>query len=1169
MKYCMAILFISLMLVLSTKSAAKSPVTVSAAKQTDNFISMVSMNPSEQTDNMVTMTSSEQTENMAFIDPSEQTDSQDPAHESEQPDNQDIVSTAEELDTWLRSHQETGGSVILAANISLLSTDTYYTLRPITIETGSYSLAGISFNGPFTFCGTGTDQPVLKSANRDFGLSLTQNNGGCTVIARGTLEKGGTAIYSDSSVSLDSALITANGPGSIAVHIQNGQLNCKAGSIIAEGENSRAIFWENIMNSNDSMLMTLQNRLEFSRIHSSGNGALSIDCPISLSWGLTENDIFPEFIHQKSNLTMIKADEWNRKSIFQSAASQYLNTGLYNVWYVSTNPAIPTKPVYFSLPVEWDAPSPTDANGNYTITGHLGNYSPGTVSVADEIVYLTVRSDNQPELSAAIPSVNDDGASVMLRCSGYSHTYDLWGSDNQGLSWKKYSFEPVNNLSEYIQIGDTDKKTNIQFGNEYIFFLENNPDSSSPGLRSDLFYFTIHDNGNYIWNTGENASVINNLDDPDYKVSTIKELTEWINFHDEKNATVHVQNDLIISDIQYLDSNPRFFEIGTTSIDMGPHSIVIKEGGTLFLNVNELYGEGARQPLIKVKNKGRLILMQSFSGQAPFLREPYTIRSEGDGMIGGTTISLDPGSTFSAEYVEIIAEGNHAKAIESLDPNGFSLPATMYLSVSGTDSTALSCVGTADIFYSTITARGQNARSVEALQVNADSSYLDPLESDFITTYSKFVDFNIDIDQLNVLPLDTNRIDAWITAPDYIYITVAKAGDRKNLKSIPIMCKYDFTQIDTERTGKYPLPVLLETISNLPIHNLPKNKILTVGVQDRSIPDISLIKVFSPIWSPFDDESLAKHNIRIDTLHHYSSKNSKIWYSTDYGLTWKNAAEDFSVLYNNSSIYIGGLTSEVNYLLQLEADNTSNNISEEQTPNGYSIIQKLFIEKDNNITVYNWFGSRGDGDRTDQELPPVVIETENKRKPDITVNTKPIPSVTNTQTIIPGTMLNQLIKLNHDTILFEKKGISIYLPKDFLENLKLSENDILAVTIKSISENSFYFGVTVNGKKLNKLTKISVQLPTGLSILKKELYCYDQNGSLVSEAMSDSDLGIVSFTITDTGTFYIQESPDTTSIRNASGKPRLQSCMTKPGMISFLFIIFFLLSYVTKMKKRY
>lgn len=1133
MKYYITI-FIFLMFLLSMETAAKSPDTIS-----------------------------ENTESAAG-----QTDNQATDPEYDQPDIQDMVSTADELDSWLRSHQETGGCVTLADNISLPSTDTYYTRQPITIETGSYGLAGVSFNGPFTFCGIGTDQPVLKSANRDYGLSLLRNNGTCTVIARGTSEKGGTAIYSDSTVLLDSSLITASGPGAIAVHIKEGQINCEAGSIIAEGENSRAIFWENNTTSNDNMLQTAQNRIDFSRIHASGLGALSIDSPASLSWILTENDIIPEFFHQNSNLSMIKADQWNKKTILKSAVSHYLHTGLYNVWFVSNDPRIPTNPIYFSVPVVWDPPTTADANGNYTISGHLGSYSNGMVLVENEEVLLTVRSDNQPDLTAAIPSVNQKDASIMFRCSGYSSDFDLWGSDNQGQSWKKYSFEPVTIASEYIQIGgDSDKETNIQLGKEYIFFLENKPDSSSPGLRSDLFYLTVYADGNYNWSTGANASVIENPEEPFYTASTISELTNWINSHNEVNAAVHVQNNLIISDIQRLDSNSRFFEIGTTSIDMGPYSIIVEEGGVLFLNVNELYGEGVNQPLIKVKNKGKLILMQSFSGQDPYLRDYYTIRSEGDGMNGGTTISLDPGSTLSAEYVKIIAEGNQAKAIESLDPDGFSLPAAMYLSVSGTDSTALSCVGTADVFYSTIIAQGLNAKAVEALQVNADSSYLDPFESDFITTYSKFVDFNIDIDQINVLPLYTNRIDAWITAPDYIYITVAKAGDMNNLKAIPIMCKYDFSEINTLKAGKYPLSVHLETIGGMHVQNLPENKILTVGVQDKSVPDISLIKIFAPISSTLDEEP--KHTVRIDTLHHYTSKNSKIWYSTDNGLSWKNAAEDFNVFYDNSSIYIGGLISEVNYLLKMEADNSSNSISEEQTPDGWSAVQKLFIEKDNNITVMNWNGSRGDGDRTDQELPPGNIETENQNMQDETAEAKPVQAVTDTETIISGTILNQLMKISHNTVLFEKNGTSIYIPNDFLEGLNLSENDMLAVTIKSISKNSFYFAISINGKPVNKLTEISVQFPTSLSISANNKYCYDQNGSFISEAKSDSDLGIVSFTISDTGTFYIQESPGSSSYRHVANESKLQSYITDQGVNSFVFLIFFFLSYIIKIKKHH
>lgn len=1133
MKYYIRILFISLLFLLSGEAAAKSPDTI-----IPNTMSAAG-----------------------------QTDKQNTPPESEQPDNQDIVSTAEELDIWLRSHQETGGFVTLADNISLPSTDTYYTLQPITIETGPYGLAGVSFHGPFTFSGIGTDQPVLKSANPDFGLSLLRNNGVCTVIARGTLEKGGTAIYSESNVSLDSSLITASGPGAIAVHIQDGQINFEAGSIIAEGENSRAILWENITESNENMPLTAQNQIHFSRIYASGIGALSIDCPDSLSWNLTENDIVPAFIHQNSNSSMTMADEWNKKTIFQSAVSQYLNTGYYNVWFVSSELQIPTIPIYFSVPVVWDPPSPADADGNYTISGHLGSYSSGMVEVENEEVLLTVRSDNQPDLTAAIPTVNQYGASIMFRCSSNPKTYDLWGSDDQGLSWRKYSFEPVTMTSEYIRISDDSEKNTIQFGKEYMFFLENKPDSSSPGMRSDLFYLTVYADGNYNWCSGANASVIDKLEEP-VTASTINELTDWVNSHNEKNATVHVQNNIIISDIQRLDSNSRFFEIGTTSIDMGPYSITVEEGGVLFLNVNEFYGEGVNQPLIKVKNNGKLILMQSFTGQDPFRRDHYTIRSIGDGIHGGTTISLDPGSELSAEYVKIIAEGNQATAIESLDPNGFSLPAAMYLSVSGTDSTALSCIGPADIFYSTITAQGINARSVDALQVNADSSYLDPMESDFITTSSKFVDYNIDIDQLNVLPLNASRIDAWITAPDFIYITVAKAGDMNNLQSIPIMCQYDFSEINTARAGKYPLPVHLETIGNLPVQKLPENKTLTVGVQEQSVPDISLIKIYAPVLTMLDEESLPKHTIRIDTLHYYTSKNSKIWYSTDNGLSWRNAVEDFTLFYDNSSIYISGLLPEVDYLLQMEADNTSNSMYDEETPHGWSAVQKLLIEKDSNITVLNWNGSRGDGDRTDQELPPGSIETERQKMPDESAESKPIQAVTDTETIISGTLLNQLMNLNHDTVLFEKDGTSLYIPNDFLESLNVSENDMLTVTIKSVNKNAFYFGIAKNGQPLNKLSKISVQFPTSLSISKNDLYCYDQDGSFISEVKPDSELGIVNLTISDTGTFYIEESPGYSTGRHDFSEPKLQACISDQGISLLLCIILFTLSNVMKIKKR-
>lgn len=278
--------------------------------------------------------------------------------------------------------------------------------------------------------------------------------------------------------------------------------------------------------------------------------------------------------------------------------------------------------------------------------------------------------------------------------------------------------------------------------------------------------------------------------------------------------------------------------------------------------------------------------------------------------------------------------------------------------------------------------------------------------------------------------------------------------------------------------------------------------------------------------------------------------------------------EDFNLFYDNSSIYVSGLLPEVDYLLQMEADNTSNTMYDEETPHGWSAVQKLFIDKDSNITVINWNGSRGDGDRTDQELPPGSIETDRQNMPDKSAESKPIQAVTDTETIISGTLLNQLMKLNPDTVLFEKGGTSLYIPNDFLESLNLSENDILSVTIKSVNKNEFYFGIAKNGQPLNKLTKISVQFPTSLSISKNDLFCYDQDGSFISEVKPDSELGIVNLTISDTGTFYIEESPGYSTGRHDFSEPKLQACISDQEIILLLCIILFTLFNVIKIKKR-
>lgn len=206
---------------------------------------------------------------------------------------------------------------------------------------------------------------------------------------------------------------------------------------------------------------------------------------------------------------------------------------------------------------------------------------------------------------------------------------------------------------------------------------------------------------------------------------------------------------------------------------------------------------------------------------------------------------------------------------------------------------------------------------------------------------------------------------------------------------------------------------------------------------------------------------------------------------------------------------------------------------------------------DGGVFVSNVGGDRDGGDRTDQPLPDITqpaplpvsfpspspepsVAPQPTQMPVRTPEATPAPTmpeaipsptvierITQTTTVVSGARLSEMLAANPDTVLFEKRGISVELPSSFLSGLNLADRETLTVRIE---RNGYGFSLDIlqGETALSSLpaTRVSVpaaMLPSG----EGTMLCAAADGGSICAVAYDESLKIASFFIQNTGSFTL------------------------------------------------
>lgn len=127
--------------------------------------------------------------------------------------------------------------------------------------------------------------------------------------------------------------------------------------------------------------------------------------------------------------------------------------------------------------------------------------------------------------------------------------------------------------------------------------------------------------------------------------------------------------------------------------------------------------------------------------------------------------------------------------------------------------------------------------------------------------------------------------------------------------------------------------------------------------------------------------------------------------------------------------------------------------------------------------------------------------------------------VTDTYTALSGLRLEQLTQLD-DRVLFEKQGAAVEIPSHLLENLALSDWELLETTILRPADNAVELEILAAGERVTDLTGTVIRMPWDPAD-GTELQVMDQTGTVLGEAVCEAS-GTVWFVINQPGTYLVQ-----------------------------------------------
>lgn len=132
--------------------------------------------------------------------------------------------------------------------------------------------------------------------------------------------------------------------------------------------------------------------------------------------------------------------------------------------------------------------------------------------------------------------------------------------------------------------------------------------------------------------------------------------------------------------------------------------------------------------------------------------------------------------------------------------------------------------------------------------------------------------------------------------------------------------------------------------------------------------------------------------------------------------------------------------------------------------------------------------------------------------------------------IISGYRLKLMFETNNGTASFSKNGITVNLPKSFLDDFKISNDDSFCIEIKKISDSEFTLLIAINNQEVIDIPQIKFMIPYAKAY-------FDSKLSILNDSINELNLdnynetqNIVYFTTDKTGTFKIIETNNNTKL---------------------------------------
>ena len=170
----------------------------------------------------------------------------------------------------------------------------------------------------------------------------------------------------------------------------------------------------------------------------------------------------------------------------------------------------------------------------------------------------------------------------------------------------------------------------------------------------------------------------------------------------------------------------------------------------------------------------------------------------------------------------------------------------------------------------------------------------------------------------------------------------------------------------------------------------------------------------------------------------------------------------------------------------------------------YTDMIKINLSKDEITSIG---GDRDGGDNSEQEVPPVE-QTYISRGHGVTSAEKESPLITessdeNTATV-SGKRLVDMKKTPDNKITFEKDGIAVKIPGEFIEENNIEEDDAVTVTIEREDDNKFSLSLDINGNEIKDIPNTEVYVPVKNSE-KPEKLMIDSTGEYTLPGSNNTD----------------------------------------------------------------